>query len=398
MLWPRGIDPDARPALAAWSKMGMSATHVWMLAAVLVPLADAHAERLPAARLPRAALVVGAVPGPDAARLALLRTELGARYLLLEDPRTRASLESVVHLPSPAERLGRALVRARQRLRRFDLAGVHDELREARTAAAQMSPTAQARALAAELGVREAELAVVEHDDAAAARAMALAISAAPSLQLSPGWYAPSLLSLASRTRAAAAAAPRRRSMIRTTPPGVEVTLGGALRGVTPFTLDDSPNLPELVWLTRDGYLARAEVLEPGADLNVSLQPLGESDRLAQLVDAVRGSEGERRLAAALALASALAVDVVLVTASDGSMPTAYARVSAPPPSLARPPIVAEKAEPASPRPLPPSRKPWYRRGWIWGVAAGLIVAGTVAGTVGYFATTPETVRLQFGR
>lgn len=320
---------------------------------------------------PTAALVVGAAPGPSAAELTALRARAAERYRLVDDGELRAALEQLARPQTAEERVRAALATARQRLRLFDLPAVAAALATARAAAAALQPTPEGRALLAEVGVRQAELALVSNDEPTAARAMALALSAAPSLALDAR-YSPPLRAALARAQKGAAVAPRRAVAVTTSPPGAEVTLAEARRGATPLALAAVPAVPEIVWLTREGYVPRVEVLEPDATrLAATLHPLGVAQRLLPLVEAVRGSDGPDRRGAAQALAAALQVDALLVTDAAGAA-VEYARPS--PSSSASPAATTLTDEP----PPPPRRRPWYRRPTVW-IVTGAFAAVAVA-------------------
>ncbi|HUS66804.1 MAG TPA: PEGA domain-containing protein [Kofleriaceae bacterium] len=326
--------------------------------------------------------MAGGAPGPDEPHLEQARATLGRGCRLLDDARTREVLERISRTSSAEERVRSALQRAHLRLRRFDFAQVQQLLDEARAAAGALPPSAEGRALAAEVGLREAEVALVAGDVAAQMRGMSLALAIDPALKLDPAREPPTLVQLLEHVRAERGSRARLNVRVETTPPGARLFVAGEWRGETPLMVDLVQG-PHVLWLSRDGYRARAErvVASAGVAVEVALEPIGEVERLRPLVDAVRQSDGERRGQAALALAAALGVDSVAVLDAGADAPALYTR---PPPVVPR---GAELRRAEAPRP-----RPWYRRGWVWGTIAGAaVVIGVVAGVAGYYGT-PEQV------
>jgi hypothetical protein len=341
------------------------------------------------AQAPSAALLIEA-PSP-AARVEEARRQLSPRYrlvgerTLLEEPTDRAAQPRA------------ALERAHQRLRRFDLNAVASELADARAAAAALEPTAEARALTAEIEVREAELAIVQRDPRAQERAMALALSARPDLTLDPEREPPPLVALVARTRSAIARAPRAILHVESTPPGAQLWVGGVPCGTAPVELE-LPLMPQVISAVLDGYQPTSvRVADAAHPVTLALRPLDGRQRLQQLVERIRRGDAAQRRQAAEALAAALPADAVFLLGSDGALRELTARTAPPPPprpislspssSAARPAIATTAAAPA------PAR-PWYRRGWTWGIIAGVAAAAVVAGVVGYLATPPPAVDL----
>jgi hypothetical protein len=39
--------------------------------------------------------------------------------------------------------------------------------------------------------------------------------------------------------------------------------------------------------------------------------------------------------------------------------------------------------------------RPWYRRGWVWGVIGGVAAAAIVGGVVGHYASQPPPTTVQ---
>src|SRR5437879_3753874 len=100
------------------------------------------------------AVMVGAPPAPESPRLEAARAALAKTYQLSERPGLRGLLEGFARPPSVEERVRAALDRAHAKLRRFELAAVREALAEAAGAAAELPPTSEGRALAAEVAVR----------------------------------------------------------------------------------------------------------------------------------------------------------------------------------------------------------------------------------------------------
>ena len=316
---------------------------------------------------PTAALVLGAGPEPNEANLRRIRQTLARDFRLIEDPKIRAVTEGFAHAPSAKERVTSALERAHSQMRRFDLEAVRQSIDDAEAATRSLSPTAEGRALAAKVALRRAELAMVEHDLVEQSRAMALALSAEPSLQIDLERDPPTLAMLAERVRAEQSHAPRASLRVVTDPPGADLYLDGAARGRSPIEIRDLPKGPHLIWATHAGHSARVERVEvaSAAEISLLLPLLDEEQRIGPLVEAVRAARGEDERASALALASSLGVDVVAVLRStEGDRPTLYRRTA-----LVSPPSARES-----------NRRPWYRRGWVWGVAGSVLVTVTTVG------------------
>lgn len=332
--------------------------------AVLFALAAAAAAS--AGEPPRAALVVGAPPAPPADAIDRARADLARRYTLVDEAEARAVLEGFRRAPSPAERARAAIERAHALVRRFAMDQAFAALDEAEAAARELPPTAEGRALAAEVQVRRAAAALPAGRDAEAARAMALALSIAPGLALDPARDPPALLALCERVRSARAAS-RVEVAIESDPPGATIAVGGAELGPAPRTIDLPPG-PAWIAAALPGRAARAEAIDAaaGARLTLALPPLGPADRLGPLVDALRVAGGEARAGTARALAEALAVDAIAVV--EGAGPLRIFSRAAPAPAVR---LVT----------LPPPPIPWYRRNWVWGVGAA-VAAAVIAGVV----------------
>jgi hypothetical protein len=300
----------------------------------------------------------------------------------------QAALERFTHRPSPEERAREALARAHARLRRFDAAEARRALDEARAAAGELSPTPEARQLAVQVSVQEAELALVQNDNAGGVRAMRLALAADPHLALDETRVAPPLVALLARARDELAHAHAVTLTVISQPPGARVWAGEAWRGETPLALE-LPEGPTLLWLARDDFRVHALAARAtaGATLTATLEPLDPADRLRPLVDAVRQTAGAARREAALALAGAIGVDALLVVDA-GSSPELYGR----PRAAAAAPAPAPAVDVAAPAPRalsPAPRQPWYKKAWPWLlIAGGSAVAATAVGLGVRFGTS----------
>jgi hypothetical protein len=343
-----------------------------------------------AAETQRCALVVASDPGPDPVTLEAVRTALASQCRFAADATLQTALEGFARRPLPGARVRDALVRAHARLRRFDADGVRHALDEASAAAGDLPPTPEARVLAAEVRVQEAELALVQNDSAAGLRAMRLALAANAALTLDESRATPPLLALLLRARADLAQAGRVAVTITSQPAGARVWAEGGWRGETPLVIE-LPRGPTLVWFARDGFRIRTLIgdASTGATLQATLEALNSAERVSPLVDAVRQTAGGARREAALALAGAIAVDAIVVVEA-GASPQLYAR------PLALAPARREPARRASPLlPQRPWYKPWYRKAWPWilvvGGAAAAATAVAVGVTFGNSTTTTLT-------
>jgi hypothetical protein len=302
-----------------------------------------------------------------------MRARLSSRFRLIDDAPRRFALERFDRKPPAEERVRAALLEARAQLRRFQLDAVDRSLAQAGTEATTLPPTGEGRALMAEIALRAAERQAMAGANDAALQEMLRAL-AVDTMPLDPARHSPTLVELHERARAARQKAPLVRVGITTSPPGARVLEGGQQRGQTPLALE-LPAGPAVLWLALDGHRPVAHRFEARADspVAVALEPLDEEERLRPLVEAVRRSAGEARRAAALALAGALGVDA-LVVIDAGEAETIYER--------ARPDLVQAQPQP---------HRPWYRRGWVWGVIAGTAAAvAVVAGVAGYYASAVE--------
>jgi hypothetical protein len=341
------------------------------LAVSLLLCATAAAEPV------RGALVIVAVP--DEARANAVRTSLAARYRMVDAAPVREALEQIRRETPAEERVRETLLRARQRLRKFDQAGLARTLDEARQAAAALPPTSEGRMLLAEVSVCAAEAASLAGDSGAAARHMREALGAEPELLLDPVRYPPALVELGARVRSELARQPEVPIEIASTPPGARVFAAGNWRGETPLRLSAKPG-PLMVWLVRDGFRPTSLRIDGPAPVPVVLVPLDERARLVPLVEAVRRAGGEARRQAALALAAALDVSVIAVL-DGGETPIEYRREQ---PQPERRVDLVEQPRAATP-------KAWYKRGWVWGVvASSVIVVAVVAGVAGYYGQKEE--------
>jgi hypothetical protein len=341
----------------------------------------------PASATERCALVIASQPEPEAAALASVRRALAARCQPIDDAALRAVLEGFDRPPTAEERVREALARAHARMRRFDGAGVHQALEEARTAATELPPTAEGRQLFAQLALHSAEQALVERDAAAQLKALRLALAAEPELQLDEALASPPMVALLARARAELSRAPRVAVPIDSKPPGARVWAAG-WRGETPLTVELAEG-PTIVWLSRPGHRSRAlqVAVANGAPITSELKPLTEAERLRPLVDAIRQSAGDARRQSALALASELQVGAVAVLDPGATAPVLF---EPPRPFVAAAtvnelPVVSTRTK---------ARRLWYKRAWPWVlIVGGAAAAATAVGVgVGYGTQQPATL------
>jgi hypothetical protein len=340
----------------------------------------------------KCALVVASEPAPNAAALGAARASLASRCRFVSDPELLATLERFVRRPAPEERGREALARAHARLRHFDAAGARRALDEAWAAAGEMHPTTEARDLAAQVRVQEAELGLVQNESAAGVRAMRLALAAAaPRLVLDEARLSPPLLALLTRARSELAHAKPVGVSVTSQPPGARVWAAGSWRGETPLSLE-LPEGPNLVWLVRDDFRPYALAFEAGAGqaaAAATLVPTDPAERLRPLVDAVRQTSGGARKEAASALARALDVDALLVVET-GSSPELYARSEAATPAPVS--LRRDAALPLQLRAAAPPRRPWYKKPWPWiAIVGGTAVAATAVTLGVTFGTSTVT-------
>jgi hypothetical protein len=328
---------------------------------------------------PKAALVVAGPARLEEAEVAAIRRRQGASLEWLDQPDIRRALEGFEHVRSAEAETEEGLVRAHERMRRVDLAGVEQALAEAERASARVAPTPEGRALVAELLVQRAILAITQNEPSLARKRMAEALSADPAMQLSGTQYPPGVIRLWEQARADAAAAPRVAIGVDSVPDGATVTSEGATRGQTPIRIELSQG-PHLLWLTRYGSLPRLRRLEaaPGLEVSERLQPIEDGQRLRALVLAIRQADAAHRREPCEALRAALAVDLVVV-AQDASAAGASACGGVASIATEVPSPLADPAALAITRERPSHERPWYRDG-LGDTLCGVGVAGLVAG------------------
>ena len=327
---------------------------------------------------PRAALVVASPPGPLPEELAAARVKLQGRYSLLSEPTLRRVLEGFVTAPSVEARVQEALDRARQRMRQLDLGQVAQALVDAERAAADLAPTPAGRSLVALVFVREAALALINKDQASARRTMALALSADPSLTLEPMDASPPMTQLLASERARRSAARTGILDVRTGDGPAQVVVEGVSRGVTPAQVTELHQGHLVVWCVRDGFRPKVVQVELRAEarVDVSLEALDPVSRAAPLVEAMRRSQAVSRNDAARALAAAIDVDVIELMGSDARTPTGLVE-------MMRVSDVVIGTDGRVVAIVP--KRPWYKKGWVWGVIAVSVAAvatGTALGVV----------------
>jgi hypothetical protein len=140
--------------------------------------------------------------------------------------------------------------------------------------------------------------------------------------------------------RAGLAKGPRASLRVESVPPGAAVIVGGVRRGETPITIDGLAPGSQILWLTRDGFFARAvraDAAAEGGRVEVPLEPVDAEHRFGALVDAVRQAGRERR-PAAVALAAALGVDAVYVLDGGRAEPELFRRETPAPAAAPAPP------------------------------------------------------------
>jgi hypothetical protein len=299
----------------------------------------------------------------NAERMEQARARVPGVVQWLGDARLMRALEGFERPPSAAERAREALASARERLRLLDVAAVSRALADAQAAAQEFAPSLENRALAAEISVQRAQLEFLEGNRAAALQTLGFALSAAPALDLDPARYPPTMIEALAHARRQAEEAPAVSCPIETSPSGAAIEVEGA-PGTTPLTASLRAG-PRILWIHKDGRAPKAawEVVGAGCHLTWTLDAADETERLQPFVDAVRQNEGERRRAAAQALAEVLRMDGVAVLPAMGLDPVVYWR---------------------SPPPGSRSDAPWYRD--AWGdllAAAGIVALGSAAVSVG---------------
>lgn len=339
------------------------------------------------------AIVVAAQPEPDATALKSVRQKFGG-CRFVADAEMQPALERFDRPPPVEERVRDALASAHARMRRFDTVGVRQALDDARRVASELPATSEARQLMVSWALQSAELAGIAHDAAAQLRAMRLALSVEPELQLDAGRNSPTMVALLLAARSQRARAQRVGVPIASEPAGAQVW-AAAWRGETPATVE-LPAGPTIVWLSQAGHHSRiVEVnASDGARVKETLAPLAPAERLRPFVDAVRQAAPDWRRQPALALAAAVGVDGVIVVDPDG-----VAKLYDTPPPLAPPPVASAAATPPPAAPTvaltaASSRRPWYKRTWPWVLLVGGAAAAATAVSVGVVYGAPPSVSL----
>jgi hypothetical protein len=338
------------------------------LVAVLVAVGlagNASAERT------AALLVTARDVSPE--RIEAARQREAARAVLVADAAKRKTLETFA--PSPTDEVARALDRVPAKLSRFDLEGARHDLDAALLLAEELPPSPKARAQFVAIALYAAEVALAAGDEAAQTEALDHALAARADLTLDPARYPPPLRARLAEVRQARARASGPSFRLTSDPPGAAVVLDGEPRGETPLVLASLGAAAHLVSLSRPGFRARTLRLPAARDaaLAVTLPPLDDDERLSRLVDAVRAAGAGQRPSAARALAAALSVDAIVVLGPDERREV-YERLEAAAPAIAK--TERPQRQPERPR-------PWWRRGWVWGLAGGVVVAGAIAAGVG---------------
>jgi hypothetical protein len=312
----------------------------------MIGLAIALLAASPASDAAGRTLALVAVSPSSEQRLGQARARVPGVARWLGDSRVRNALEGFERRLTAAQRAHQALANARERMRSLDVAAVRRSLGEARAAAGALSPTVENRALAAEIAVEQAQLELLERDPAAAQQMLAFALSAEPGLGLDPARYPPSLSNALAHARSRFNQGAPISCQIETTPPGAAVDTDGEPGQPTPLTLSLPPG-PRILWLHKEGLAPRVawEVVGPPCQFSWTLEPADEAEQLQPFVDAVRQNEGERRRAAAEALAEVLGVDGVAVLPATGLDSIIYLR------NVPSPAVEHRDA-------------PWFRDGW----------------------------------
>jgi hypothetical protein len=316
----------------------------------------------------RAALVTLGPTSP--AQLDAARARAPGSLQWLDDSELRDVLEGSGRRTSQVDQVREALTLAHERLRHFDLPGVHRALDEAAAAAAHLAATPEGREVAVELRVREAELALVQKDDSAAQWALGLALSVQPELALDATRYPPALLAALDEARRTRAASTRVSLRVLTTPAGAMVSLGGTTAGTTPLVLTAMPSGPTIVSVSLEGFGPRMEpvLARDGHTVELALQPAHPADRVGPFVHTLRETAGAARRAAAEALAQVLDVDCVAVLPERATELTLYPRDASH--DCFAPAAVAPEVRTS------PPRRPAFRPAWVPAIAgaAGLVV------------------------
>lgn len=345
----------------------------------------------------RCALVLLAPPVADAAAIARAGEAAAGRCRI--DPTMPAPLQGFDRPPPAEARADEALARAHARMRRFDLEGVRRGLADAWSALADLPPPRGGRERLVRWALQRAEAAIIEHDEAAERRALRLALSVDPDLELDGARAAPTLVTQAAAAREERARAPRRTVRVETRPAGARLWASGVEDGrlVTPASLE-LPAGPEVLWLELPGHHGRLIELAVGpatVEVTAALAPLSPEERLRPLVEAVRAASPAERPAAAAALAAVLGVGALVLVEADGSSslsraPDTEARMA---PATSEPSSGAEPVAPPVPPPRPAQRS-WYRMAWPWVVlVAGAAVIGTAV-TLGVVYGQPQPASL----
>ncbi len=267
-----------------------------------------------------AALVLSGPPaaGVDGLRIASLRNKLAEKYRLLDDEKKRALLEGTASQRSRADSVRDRLSKAAAKLRSFDMPQVRFALAEAQIEAAKLPPSAEGRKLVAEVALRQAALAIVEHDERLADRCMQFALSADPTLTLDSAREPPPLIALQEHIRAQRAARPSAQLRVISEPAGSEIAVENAT-GNAPLTLRAAVG-PVVVWAThadREATNVRFEVRDGANELAISLPIQDANAALEPLLATLRQVTASERAEAANRLAIALRVDLVVLASPD---------------------------------------------------------------------------------
>jgi hypothetical protein len=319
---------------------------------------------------PRAALVVGVGAGASSIKVEQIMVKARERYELLDEPELRLVLEGSAATPRAEDRLRAALQRARQSLRRFEMAPSRAAITDGYAALKELAPTPEGIELAIELALRDAELAQVERDVSRQRLAMQLALSIKPDLTIDLRQYPPTLQHLLGKV----SAAQRRvhtKVQVLSRPEGASIYVAGQARGAAPLELSDLFSGRHLIWAALEGYAPQAAIMDLPSDrpIELSLSRASLVARLSPLIEAVRRTQGHERREGCMALASALGVDAILFL--EGDEPTVFDRREREP--LTTEALAVPKAGPPSQNVLVSAPRP--RRWWVAAVTAGASVA-----------------------
>jgi hypothetical protein len=317
----------------------------------------------------------------------VLRRQLSAGYLLLDEPALRKELEGLPRDHSPEAIVADALKDAMQRMRRLALEEVQRTLDEAEPHVRQLPPTPAGRALLCTVAARRAHVANLLGENAQAAEILRTCLSADPDFSLDQAREPPPLIELLERVRAEMKAAPTARIRVTTKPPGATVVYGGVPLGRAPQVVSVPADTTVVLWAVLDGHLSRNAKARTGRtsggdllSIEVQLDPISPAQRARPLIQALREAAPAARPAIASALCRALEVEAV-VLAQVGPGPGPRLLVYGAPPRFAGPGVPAGlDLMHMTPAPRPRRGVPPWLYGLIGAAVGGAVTAGLILG------------------